>query len=50
MEQGLVHLERIARIKEPEDSKSKAHYYDGFLVLSRYGTDATTHIFSKHAV
>ncbi|XP_047957910.1 ALBINO3-like protein 2, chloroplastic [Salvia hispanica] len=34
MEQGLVHLERIARIKEPEDSKSKAHYYDGFLVLS----------------
>lgn len=34
MEQGLVHLERIAQLKEPEDSKSKAHYYDGLLVLS----------------
>ncbi|XP_057769843.1 ALBINO3-like protein 3, mitochondrial isoform X2 [Salvia miltiorrhiza] len=34
MEKGLVHLERIAQLKEPEDSKSKAHYYDGLLVLS----------------
>ncbi|GFP79233.1 albino3-like protein 3 mitochondrial [Phtheirospermum japonicum] len=34
MEEGLVHLERIAQLDEPEDSKSKAHYYDGLLILS----------------
>lgn len=36
MEEGLVHLERIAQMKEPQDSKSKAHYYDGLIILSRY--------------
>ncbi|KAL3632153.1 hypothetical protein CASFOL_025137 [Castilleja foliolosa] len=34
MDEGLVHLERIAQLDEPEDSKSKAHYYDGLLILS----------------
>nr|XP_016512092.1 PREDICTED: ALBINO3-like protein 2, chloroplastic isoform X1 [Nicotiana tabacum] len=34
MGEGLVHLERIASIKEPEDPKSKAHYYDGLVLLS----------------
>ncbi|XP_073040212.1 ALBINO3-like protein 2, chloroplastic isoform X3 [Primulina eburnea] len=34
MEEGLRHLERIAQLKEPEDSKSKAHYYDGLFLLS----------------
>ncbi|XP_051118214.1 ALBINO3-like protein 2, chloroplastic [Andrographis paniculata] len=34
MEEGLQHLERIGQLEEPEDSKSKAHYYDGLLVLS----------------
>ncbi|KAH6790001.1 Membrane insertion protein [Perilla frutescens var. frutescens] len=34
MDQGLMHLERIAQLKEPEDPKSKAHYYDGLVVLS----------------
>lgn len=34
MEEGLRHLERIAQLKEPEDSKNKAHYYDGLFLLS----------------
>ncbi|KAM3320163.1 ALBINO3-like protein 2, chloroplastic isoform X1 [Capsicum chacoense] len=34
MGEGLVHLERIATMKEPEDPKSKAHYYDGLVLLS----------------
>ncbi|EPS69471.1 hypothetical protein M569_05294, partial [Genlisea aurea] len=34
IEEGIVHLERIATLAEPEDPKSKAHYYDGLLVLS----------------
>lgn len=34
--EGLAHLERIAHIKEPEDAKSKAHYCEGLLMLSRY--------------
>ncbi|XP_059280464.1 ALBINO3-like protein 2, chloroplastic [Lycium ferocissimum] len=34
MEDGLVHLERIGTLKEPEDPKSKAHYYDGLVLLS----------------
>ncbi|CAN4119638.1 unnamed protein product [Withania somnifera] len=34
MGEGLVHLERIATLKEPEDPKSKAHYYDGLILLS----------------
>ncbi|XP_062084221.1 ALBINO3-like protein 2, chloroplastic [Humulus lupulus] len=32
--EGLVHLERIGRLKEPEDPVSKAHYFDGILKLS----------------
>ncbi|KAK8532206.1 hypothetical protein V6N13_131541 [Hibiscus sabdariffa] len=32
--EGLAHLERIASLKEPEDPKSKAHYFDGLLLLS----------------
>lgn len=34
MEEGLLHLERIAQMKEPQDSKSKSHYYDGLVILS----------------
>ncbi|KAM7524401.1 hypothetical protein LguiA_014303 [Lonicera macranthoides] len=32
--EGMVHLERIASLKEPEDSKSKAHYYDGLVLFA----------------
>ncbi|XVF55551.1 hypothetical protein PTKIN_Ptkin06aG0125400 [Pterospermum kingtungense] len=32
--EGLAHLERIGNMKEPEDPKSKAHYFDGLLLLS----------------
>ncbi|XWS57330.1 hypothetical protein CRYUN_Cryun09bG0164800 [Craigia yunnanensis] len=32
--EGLAHLERIANLKEPEDPKCKAHYFDGLLLLS----------------
>ncbi|XP_044483698.1 ALBINO3-like protein 2, chloroplastic isoform X2 [Mangifera indica] len=34
MAEGIVHLERIANLKEPEEKKSKAHYYDGLVLLS----------------
>ncbi|XP_042048070.1 ALBINO3-like protein 3, mitochondrial isoform X3 [Salvia splendens] len=34
MEEGFVHLERIAQMNEPQDSNSKAHYYDGLIILS----------------
>ncbi|KAF5959296.1 hypothetical protein HYC85_000505 [Camellia sinensis] len=34
--EGIKHLERVANLKEPEDSKSKAHYYDAFILLARY--------------
>jgi YidC/Oxa1 family membrane protein insertase len=37
--EGLVHLERISSLKEPEDLKSKAHYYDGLVLLARYFKD-----------
>ncbi|GER53686.1 membrane insertion protein [Striga asiatica] len=32
--EGLLHLERIAQLEEPEHPKSKAHYNEGLLVLS----------------
>ncbi|KAI3517845.1 hypothetical protein L1887_17065 [Cichorium endivia] len=32
--EGIVHLERIANMKEPEDPKSKTHYCDGLFMLS----------------
>ncbi|XVF41587.1 hypothetical protein PTKIN_Ptkin01aG0291200 [Pterospermum kingtungense] len=32
--EGLAHLERIAKLKEPDDPKCKAHYFDGLLLLS----------------
>ncbi|GMH10362.1 hypothetical protein Nepgr_012203 [Nepenthes gracilis] len=32
--EGLVHLERVASMEEPEDSKIKAHYYDGLLLYA----------------
>ncbi|XP_030505648.2 ALBINO3-like protein 2, chloroplastic [Cannabis sativa] len=34
LKEGLVHLERIGRLKEPEDPISKTHYFDGILKLS----------------
>ncbi|PWA50546.1 hypothetical protein CTI12_AA472520 [Artemisia annua] len=32
--EGIVHFERIANMKEPEDAKTKTHYCDGLLMLS----------------
>uniref|UniRef100_A0A7N0RAX5 Uncharacterized protein n=1 Tax=Kalanchoe fedtschenkoi TaxID=63787 RepID=A0A7N0RAX5_KALFE len=32
--EGIIHLERIASIDEPDDLKSKAHYFDGLVLLS----------------
>lgn len=34
--EGIVHLERIGDLKEPEEPRAKAHYYDGLVVFSRY--------------
>ncbi|KAL3520552.1 hypothetical protein ACH5RR_018701 [Cinchona calisaya] len=33
-EEGMAHLERLASLEEPRDPKTKAHYFDGLLVLS----------------
>ncbi|CAN1180153.1 ALBINO3-like protein 3, mitochondrial [Linum perenne] len=33
-EEGLVHLERVASLKEPDDPKSKVHYFDGLILLA----------------
>ena len=35
MVEGIAHLERVANLKEPEEPKSKAHYYDGLVLLAR---------------
>ncbi|KAK9050879.1 hypothetical protein SSX86_030151 [Deinandra increscens subsp. villosa] len=32
--EGILHLERIANMKEPEDAKTKTHYCDGLFMLS----------------
>lgn len=32
--EALIHFERLGRIKEPEDSRSKSHYYDGLVMLA----------------
>ncbi|CAK7340305.1 unnamed protein product [Dovyalis caffra] len=32
--EGIVHLERVASLEEPEDPKSKARYFDGLLLLA----------------
>ncbi|KAF5733543.1 putative cytochrome oxidase biogenesis protein [Tripterygium wilfordii] len=32
--EGIVHLQRVANVKEPEDPKSKAHYFDGLVLLA----------------
>ncbi|KAA0051404.1 ALBINO3-like protein 2 [Cucumis melo var. makuwa] len=34
MVEGIAHLERVANMKEPEEPKSKAHYYDGLVLLA----------------
>ncbi|GAB2277201.1 hypothetical protein Dimus_011908 [Dionaea muscipula] len=34
MDEALAHLKRVALMPEPEDSKSKGHYYDGLLLYS----------------
>ncbi|KAM7270762.1 hypothetical protein ACFE04_029976 [Oxalis oulophora] len=31
--EGIIHLERIAHMKVPEDPKIKAHYFDGLVML-----------------
>lgn len=33
--EAIVPLERIANMKEPEDAKTKLHYCEGLLALSR---------------
>ncbi|XP_031400007.1 ALBINO3-like protein 2, chloroplastic isoform X5 [Punica granatum] len=32
--QGIIHLERIALLKEPKEPKSKADYYEGLVLLA----------------
>lgn len=34
--EGIVYLQRVAQMEEPEDAKSKVHYYDALLLLARY--------------
>lgn len=34
--EGIAHLERVGKMKEPEEPKSKAHYFDGLVLLARY--------------
>lgn len=34
MAEGIVHLERIGRLEEPLDIRSKAHYYEGLMFLA----------------
>lgn len=34
--EGIVHLERVAQLEEPDEPSIKAHYFDGLLLLSRY--------------
>ncbi|KAG6703279.1 hypothetical protein I3842_07G076000 [Carya illinoinensis] len=31
--EGIVHLERVASMKEPEEATCKAHYFDGLVLL-----------------
>lgn len=35
-EEGIAHLERVAAMREPEDPKTKAHYYEALILFSRY--------------
>ncbi|KAL5834407.1 hypothetical protein ACOSQ4_013904 [Xanthoceras sorbifolium] len=32
--EGIAHLERIGNMQEPEEPKTKAHYFDGLVLLS----------------
>ncbi|XP_059436923.1 ALBINO3-like protein 2, chloroplastic [Corylus avellana] len=32
--EGMVHLERVGRLKEPEEARIKAHYFDGIVLLA----------------
>lgn len=32
--EGIVYLQRVAQMEEPEDAKSKVHYYDALLLLA----------------
>ncbi|KAG7585801.1 Tetratricopeptide repeat-containing domain [Arabidopsis thaliana x Arabidopsis arenosa] len=34
MKSGITHLERVAKLKEPGDPKSKEHYFEALLLLS----------------
>ncbi|KAI9156835.1 hypothetical protein LWI28_012905 [Acer negundo] len=34
MAEGIVHLERIGNMQEPDEPKTKAHYFDGLVLLS----------------
>lgn len=37
--EGMVHLERVASLEEPEDPNSKVHYYNSLVFLARYETN-----------
>lgn len=32
--EAMIHFDRLGRMKEPEDARSKAHYYDGLVMLA----------------
>ncbi|GLT55387.1 hypothetical protein SLA2020_285150 [Shorea laevis] len=32
--EGMVHLERVGRLEEPEEARSKVHYFDGIVLLA----------------
>lgn len=49
MKSGIIHLERVAKLKEPGDAKSKEHYFEALLLLSRYNT-FTIHKFRKQTL
>lgn len=40
----MVHLERVGRLKEPEEARIKAHYFDGIVLLARYEMEAVNNI------
>lgn len=37
-QEGIAHLERVASLREPDEPRSKVHYFDGLVLLARYGS------------
>jgi hypothetical protein len=42
--EGMVHLERVGSLEEPEEARIKAHYYDGIVLLARYEMEGVNNI------